>query len=147
MPRKPSALKWYLTRYARLSSGEFELITYDEMPSLEVAQCRAKTQLPNNEFYEVECRVGSLLPPTPQPCWVARERYSHKPHIAQCQVEAELKAQRILKRIYKAETLNPKRTLTNIVALKEWLTKPQYQILLETLMSKPCIIKILKGGC
>ena len=137
------ALQWYLTRYARLPNGEFELVTYDTMPSLAVAQYKSTATLPNNEFYEVECRVGSLLPPTLKPTWIVRERYSHKPDIAQCQVEAELKAQRILKRIHKADTLSPKRTLRNIVALKEWLTKPQYQLLLDTLMSKPCIIKTL----
>ena len=143
MTRQTSSIQWYLTRYARLSNGGFELITYDPMPSLEVAQLRAKTQLPCNEFYEVECRVGSLLTPPPKPTWIARDRYSHKAEVAQCQVEAELKAQRMLKRIYKADTLSPKRTLTNIVALKEWLTKPQYQLLLDTLMSKPCVIKIM----
>lgn len=136
-------LQWFLTRYARLSNGEFELLTYDPMPSLAVAQHRAKTQLPNNEFYEVECRVGSLLPPTPKPCWVFRERYSHKIDIAQQQVEAELKAQRMLKRIHKADTLSPKRTMSNIRDLKPWLTMPQYQVLLDALMSKPCVMKIL----
>lgn len=136
-------MQWFLTRYARLPNGGFELITYDPMPSLAVAQLRAKTTLPYNEFYSVECRVGSLLPKAPKPCWVARERYSHKPDIAQCQVEAELKAVRMLKRIYKADTINPKRTMTNVVALKQWLTKPQYQVLLDAIMSKPCMIKLV----
>ena len=136
-------LQWYLTTYARLSNGGFELLTYASMPSLEVAQYKAQTELPNNEFYEVECRLGSLLPKTPKPCWVTRERYSHKPNVAQSQVEAELKAQRMLKRIHKADTLNPKRTMSNILDLKQWLTKPQYQLLLDALMSKPCVMKIL----
>ena len=136
-------MQWYLTRYTRLPNGEFELVTYDLMPSLAVAQHRAKTQLPNNEFYEVECRIGSLLPPPPKPYWVFRERYSHKPDIAQQQVEAELKARRMLDRIHKADTLSPKRTMSNILDLKPWLTMPQYQVLLDALMSKPCVMKIL----
>ena len=141
-------MQWYLTRYARLSNGEFELITYDKMPSLEVAQLRAKTNLPDNEFYEVEFCVGSLLPPTPKPCWVARDKYSHKPDVAQCQVEAELKAQRLLKKRYTQNTFNLKIMLKNIVELKSFLIKPQYQLLLDVLMSKPYTIKILyeRGG-
>lgn len=76
-------MQWYLTRYARLLNGEVELLTYAPMSSLAEAQYKSKTQLPNNEFYEVECKVGSLLPPKPQPCWIARDCYSHKPAVAQ----------------------------------------------------------------
>jgi len=135
-------MQWYLTRYARLTNGQFELLTYAAMPLAE-AKSKARTKLPNNEFYEVEYCVGSLLTPATQPCFVPRERYSHKPDVAQQQVEAELKAQRMLKRICTATTLDPKRTLTNVVKLKQWLTKPQYQMLIDALMTKPCIIKLL----
>ena len=136
-------MQWYLTVYARLSDDEFELITYDKMPSLEVAQLRAKTQLSDNMFYEVEFRVGSLLPPTPKPTWIARDRYSHKPDLAQQQVEAELKAQRLLKKIYRQDTFNLKIMLKNILELKSFLIQAQYQLLLDTLMSKPYTIKTL----
>lgn len=135
-------MQWYVTRYAQLANGKFELISYAPMNSLAEAQYKANTSLPNNEFYEVECKVGSLLPPTPKPCWIARERYSHKPMTAQLQVEAELKAQHILSAL-EADTFDLKDILEEMQQLKPILTKPQYAILLEALMSKPCVIKIL----
>ena len=136
-------MDWYLTRYARLSNGEFELVTYNKMPSLEVAQLRAKTKLPNNEFYEVEFRVGSLLAPMPKPTWIARERYSHKPDLAQQQVEAELKAQRLLKKICTKDSFNLKITTKHIIELKPFLIQAQHQTLVDALMSKPITIKAL----
>lgn len=139
-------MQWYLTRYARLPNGKFELITYDKMPSLEVARLRAKTQLSDNMFYEVEFRVGSLLAPTPQPCWVARNRYSHIPYIAEQQVEAELKAQQLLKKIHTKDTFNLKIMFKHILDIKPFLIQAQYQILLDTLMSKPYVIKKLYDG-
>lgn len=132
---------WYLTRYARLSNGKFELLSYTPMNFAE-AQCRAKAQLPNNEFYEVECRVGSLLPPPPKPCWVARDRYSHKPTVAALQVEAELKAQQILDEL-SADKFDLKSIFNDMRLLKKILTKPQFNILLDALMSKPCVVKFL----
>ena len=143
MPKKNDNIQWYLTRYARLSNGEFELLTYDKMPSLEVAQCRANTKLPNDEFYEVEFRVGSLLPKTPRPTWVARDRYSHKPMLAQLQVEAELKAQWLLKKIYTKDSFNLKLTMQHILDLKPYLIQAQYNLLLNTLMSKPITTKVI----
>lgn len=133
-------LQWYLTRYAHLNGG-FELISYTLMPSLAVAQYKAQTRLPNNEFYEVECRVGSLLPPTPPPCWIAREVYSHKPHIAELQADAEVRAYQIFGLL---ETdFDLKEVLSEMQLLKPLLTKPQYKVLLDALMTKPCVIKIL----
>ena len=143
MTQQTSSIQWYLTRYAELSNGEFELITYDKMPSLEVAQHRAKTKLPNNEFYEVECRVGSLLPKAPKPTWIVREMYSHKPDLAQQQVEAELKARQLLKKIYTKDSFNLKITMTNILKLKPYLIQAQYQLLLDTLISKPIATKVI----
>ena len=139
-------MQWYLTRYARLPNGRFELITYDKMPNLETAQLRAKTQLSDNMFYEVEFRVGSLLDPTPKPCWVARNRYSHIPYIAEQQVEAELKAQQLLKKICTQDTFNLKIMLKHMLDIKPFLIQAQYQILLDTLMSKPYVIKKLYDG-
>ena len=135
-------LQWYLTKYAQLSNGEFELITYTPMPSLEVAQHRSKVTLPNNEFYEVECSVGSLLPPTSQPCWVARERYSHKPQIAQQQIEAELCAIRILSRI-KTNRIDLKNTFAQIKDIRPFLTAPQFEVLFTALKSNPKVVKVL----
>lgn len=146
MTQQASSIQWYLTRYARLPNGKFELITYDKMPSLEVAQLRAKTKLPNNMFYEVEFHIGSLLTPTPKPCWVARDRYSHKPQVVQLQVEAELKAQQLLKKIYTQDTFNLKIMFKHMLDIKPFLTKTQYQLMLDTLMSKPYVIKKLYDG-
>ena len=143
MAQQVAPIQWYLTRYIRLSNGEFELLTYDKMPSLEIAQLRAKTTLPNNEFYEVECRVGSLLTPLPKPIWVAREMYSHKPDLAQQQVEAELKAKRLLKKICTKDSFNLKLTMQHILDLKPYLIQAQYQLLIDTLMSKPITTKVL----
>lgn len=134
-------LQWYLTRYARLSNGEFELLTYDPMPSLAVAQYKAQTQLTNNEFYEVEYKIGSLLPKH-QGHWVAREIYSHKPNVMALQINAEVKAQQVLKDLNN-NTFDLKQTLVDMQVLKPILTKPQYQILHNALMSKPCVMKIL----
>ena len=136
-------MQWFLTRYAELTNGQFQLITYDLMPSLEVAQLRAKTKLPNNEFYEVEFRVGSLLHKPTKPTWIDRERYSHKPDLAQCQVEAELKAKRLLNKIYKQDSFNLKLTMKHMLDLKPFLIQAQYQLLLDTLMSKPMTKKFL----
>lgn len=136
-------MQWYLTRYAELADGKFELVTYDTMPSLEVAQHRAKIKLADGEFYEVECRVGSLLTPTPKPTWIAREKYSHKTDLAQQQVEAELKAKRLLKKICTKDSFNLKITMKHMLDLKPFLIQSQYQILLDALMSKPNTIKFL----
>ena len=136
------ALQWYLTRYARLSNGEYELLTYTSMPSFEAAQYKARTPLPNNEFFEAECRIGSLLPKA-QPCLVARDVYSHKPHIAQLQHQAEVKAQQILSNILVTELYALKGILSDMQLLKPLLTKSQYDTLLDTLMSRPCVSKIL----
>lgn len=135
-------LTWYITRYARLSNGEFELLTYTPMRSLEDAQHRAKAKLPYNEFYEVECTVGSLLPKFQHTTIAVREKYSHKKHIAQLQVDAELKAQHLLDTLG-TNTFDIKDVLTEMQLLKAILTKPQYQILLDAVMSKPCVKKIL----
>lgn len=136
-------MQWYLTRYAELPNGEFELITYDKMPSLEVAQLRAKTKLPNNEFYEVEFKVGSLLPKTSKPTWIDRERYSHKPDLAQQQVEAELKAKQLLKKMHSKDSFNLKIMMKHLLNLKPFLIQAQYNLLLDTLMSRPITTKVL----
>lgn len=135
-------MQWYLTRYARLSNGELELITYTEM-SLTEAQHKARTKLPNNEFYEVEHRVGSLLPAL-KFCLETRDRYSHKQTAAKLQAEAEVKAQQLLAEINQDSlSLDLPTILTEMQVLKPALTKPQYEVLLNSLMSKPCVIKIL----
>ena len=140
-------MQWYLTRYARLTDGQFELLAYTPMPSLEVAQVRAKTALPNNELYEVEFSVGSLLALTPNTVWVARERYSHKPQVAQQQVEAELCAIRILNRI-KTNRIDLKNTFAQIKDIRPFLTTPQFEVLFSALKSNPKVIQMLykKGG-
>lgn len=135
-------MQWYLTKYARLSNGGVELISYAPMPSVEVARHRARTSLPNNEFYEVECRVGSLLPPTPPPCWVAREVYSHKPAVAQQQVDAELCAVRILHRV-QTNRIDIKNTFAQIKEIRPFLTAPQFEVLFNALKSNAKIIKML----
>ena len=134
-------MQWYLTRYARLSNGEFELISYAQMPNLEIAQHRAKVKLSNNEFYEVECRVGSLLR-LPKTCWVVRDRYSHKPMVAQQQVEAELCAIRILNRI-ENNRIDIKNTFKIIKDIRPFLTTPQFEVLFTALKSNPKVVQML----
>lgn len=136
------ALQWYLTRYAKLGHGKFELLTYDKMPNLEVAQHRAKVKLPNNEFYEVECKVGSLIPPTPKPCWITRDEYSHKPYIEKLQVQAEIKAQQILD-ILNSDSFDVKDVVNELLLLKPLLIKAQYNILLDAIMQKPTVQKLI----
>jgi hypothetical protein len=139
-------MQWFLTRYARLTRGQYELLSYQTMPSLEVAQVRAKTQLPNNEFYHIECCVGSLLE-LPDTTWVARERYSHKPQVALQQVEAELCAIRILNRI-KTNRIDLKNTFAQIKDIRPFLTTPQFEVLFSALKSNPKVIQMLykQGG-
>ena len=134
-------MQWYLTRYARLTNGQFELISYVATPNLETAQCKARTKLPNNEFYEVECKVGSLLK-MPQTCWVVRERYSHKPMVAQQQVEAELCAIRILNRI-ENNRIDLQNTFKQIKDIRPLLTKPQFEVLFNALKSNPKVMQML----
>lgn len=139
-----STIQWYLSRYIKLSNGKFELISYAPMPSFEDAYRKAQTKLPYNEFYEVEYRVGSLLP-TLKFCWVTRDRYSHKPYVAKAQADAEVKAQKLLTEISQDTLdLDLKSILSEMQLLKALLTKPQYDILLQALMSKPQVINILK---
>lgn len=137
-------VQWYLTRYARLTNGQFELISYVSMKSLEQAQCRAKVTLPDNEFYKVEHKVGSLIKP-PIKCWVARDKYSHNQVTAQMQVSAEIKAHKILSMLESAD-FDIKSIFTDMQLIKPLLTQAQYQLLLNTLIATPNAMKILYEG-
>ena len=134
-------MQWYLTKYARLANGQFELISYTPMPSVEVAKCYAQRRLPNNEFYEVEFKVGSLIPTLPN-VWVVRDRYSHKPTVAQQQVDAELVALRILKRV-ESNRIDINNTFAQIKKIRPFLTAPQFEVLFNALKSNPKVIKML----
>ena len=134
-------LQWYLTRYVRLSNGEFELLSYAPTHSLAEAQHRAQTKLPNNEFYEVESRLGSLLSPM-RFCWVARDRYSHKPQVQLMQVEAELTALRILRRIT-TNKIDLKNTFAQIREIRPFLTAPQFEVLFTALKTNPKVMQII----
>lgn len=134
-------MQWYLTRYVRLSNGGFEIVSYSKMPNLETAQSRAKTKLSGNEFYEVEFRVGSLIPQT-KSAWVYRERYSHKPLVAQQQVEAELCALRILNRI-ESNRIDLKHTFAQLRDIKPYLIKEQFEIIFKALQTNPKVMMML----
>lgn len=133
-------MQWYLTKYAELTDGQFQLLSYTPM-TFDQAQYHSKVKLPNNEFYKVECKVGSLLPPKAQPLWVARDKYSHKPMTAIFQAEAEIKAQEILHLL--DTDFDIKTVLTDMQKIKPILTKAQYSILLDKLLSTSQAIKIL----
>lgn len=133
-------MQWYLTKYAELTNGGFQLLSYTPM-TFEQAQYHSKVKLPNHEFYKVEHKVGSLLPPKAQPLWVARTKYSHKPMTATFQAEAEIKAQEILQTL--DTDFDIEAVLTDMQKLKPILTKPQYSILLDKLLSTPQATKIL----
>ena len=135
-------LQWYLTRYARLSNGEFELISYAPMPNLAVAQHRAQTTLPDNEFYKAECTVGSLIRPSHTTSIPARQKYSHKPHVAVMQTEAEVKAQHILDTISHKD-FDVQLVFADMRMLKPLLTKPQYDTLMDALLHNRCILKAI----
>lgn len=136
-------LQWYLTKYARLADGKVELLSYTPM-DFNSAQYKATKTLSDNKFYFVECKVGSLLTPQPKPYWIARERYSHKPYVAKAQAEAEIKAQKLLDvlSVYSID-LDLESILSEMQLIKALLTKPQYDILLNCLMSKPQVMQIL----
>ena len=134
-------MQWYLTRYARLTNGQFELISYVSMKSLEQAQCRAKVTLPNNEFYKVEHKVGSLIKPQNK-CWVARDKYSHSQVTAKMQIMAEIKALEILD-ILEGSDFDVKGIFTDMQLIKPLLIQAQYKVLLNTFIATPSVMKVL----
>lgn len=131
--------QWYISKYARLHNGEVELVSYSKAESFEVA-CRAeKINLPNDQFYHAENRVGSLLPKI-NIKWVARDKYSHKPQTAQMQVQAEETALRIIKADNVEFDFSTKQMLGILSLL---LTKAQYALVLKSLMRKPSVMQEL----
>jgi hypothetical protein len=130
--------QWYITKYARLSNGGVELLSYVKASNFAIAQSRERDYLPNGEFYHAESRVGSLLP-TFKPYWVAREKYSHKPYVAQMQAEAELKAQHLID----AEDVDFALMTQEMQILKPLLTQAQYTVVFQALMRKPSVMKYL----
>lgn len=130
--------QWYITRYARLSNGEVELISYSKALNFGVACGSENINLPNGEFYKAESTVGSLLPKI-KPYWVARERYSHKPQTAGLQVRAENMA----KRIILAKDVDFAKATKVMKDLKPLLTKAQYDLVFKALMRKPSVMKYL----
>ena len=130
--------QWYIAKYARLLDGEVELISYTKAPNFQVACGAERINLPKPQFYHAETQIGSLLPKF-QPCWVARERYSHKPETAQDQIEAELTAQHIIN----AKDLVFSSATKAMKILKPRLTQAQYEVTLNALMRKPSVMKYL----
>lgn len=131
-------MDWYITKYARLHNGEVELISYTKAPNLAYACGAECINLPNDQFYQAECIIGSLLPKF-KPYWVARERYSHKPHIAQMQVEAELKAQYLID----AKDVDFALMTREMQILKPLLTQAQFDVTFNALKRKPSVMKYL----
>lgn len=130
--------QWYITKYARLSNGEVELLSYSKAPNFDVACGAENINLPNDQFYHAENRVGSILPAL-KLTWMNREKYSHKPHVAQMQIDAEHKAQHILR----AEDVDFAKTMKAMQVLKPLLIKAQYDLVLQALMRKPSVMKYL----
>lgn len=130
--------QWYISKYARLSNGEVELISYSKAPNFDAACGAERINLPNNQFYRAENRVGSLLPQF-KPSWVAREKYSHKIDTMGMQVRAENMA----KRIILAEDVDFDRGTKRMRDLKPLLTKAQYDLVFKAFMRKPSVMKYL----
>ena len=130
--------QWYITRYARLSNGEVELLSYAQASNFATAQSRERVNLPNQEFYHAETSVGSLLPKF-KPYWVAREKYSHKPYVAQMQTEAEIKARHLID----AEDVDFASMTQEMQILKPLLTQAQYTVVFQAVMRKPSVMKYL----
>lgn len=130
--------QWYITKYARLSNGEVELLSYTKAPNFDVACGAEHINLPNSQFYHAENCVGSMLPKL-KPYWVAREAYSHKPQRAAEQAEAEIQAVKILD----AKDVDFVETMKVMKDLKPLLTKAQYDLVFEALMRKPSVMKYL----
>ena len=130
--------QWYIARYARLSNGEVELLSYVKALNFAIAQNYERVNLPNQEFYHAETTVGSLLPML-KLVWQNREKYSHKPHTAQMQADAEYKAQHILR----AEDVDFNQTVQTMQILKPLLTQAQYAMVFKAVMRKPSVMKYL----
>lgn len=130
--------QWYITKYARLSNGEVELISYVKAANFDVACGAERINLQKPQFYHAENCVGSLLPKL-KPYWVARERYSHKPETAGLQVRAE----NVAKRIISAEDVDFDKATKRMKDLKPLLTQAQYDLVFKALMRKPSVMKYL----
>lgn len=130
--------QWYTTRYARLLDGEVELISYSLASSFAEAKMQERINLPNAQFYKAESEVGSLLKPF-KPRWAKREKYSHKPQMAEMQLEAE----RAAKCIIKAADVNFHGTMQIMKTIEPMLTKRQYDLTFQALMRKPSVMKYL----
>jgi hypothetical protein len=130
--------QWYISIYARLHNGEVELISYTKAANFDVACGAERINLPKPQFYHAENRVGSLLPPF-KPRWVKREKYSHKPQMAELQLTAENAA----KCIIKAQDINFNSTMHALKSIEPMLTKAQFDLTLKALMRKPSVMKYL----
>ena len=130
--------QWYISIYARLHDGGVELISYSKAPNFNVACGAERINLPKPQFYHAENCVGSLLPKL-KPLWVAREVYSHKPKVAQMQVEAELQAQHLIS----AVDVDFAETMRILKDIKSLLTFAQYDMVLQYVMRKPSVMKYL----
>ena len=130
--------QWYITKYARLSNGEVELISYSLAANFNVACGAERINLPNDQFYHAENCVGSLLPKL-ETSWVARERYSHKPQTAGLQVRAE----NVARRLISAEDVEFDKATKRMKDIKPLLTQAQYNLVLNALMRKPSVMKYL----
>lgn len=130
--------QWYITKYARLSNGEVELLSYTKAENFDVACSKERINLPNDQFYRAENCVGSMLPKF-KPYWVDRDVYSHKPAKAEMQVKAEL----VAKRIITAKDVDFAKATKAMKDLKPLLIKAQYDLVFKALMRKPSVMKYL----
>jgi hypothetical protein len=130
--------QWYITKYARLVDGTVEIISYTKAANFAVACGAERTNLPKPQFYHAENCIGSLLPML-KPYWVARERYSHKPKMA----EMQLKAENVAKRIITAKDVDFNKATKAMKDLRPLLTKAQYDLVFQSLMRKPSVMKYL----
>ena len=130
--------QWHITRYARLLNGEVELISYTVASGFAEAKLAERINLPNAQFYKAESEVGSLLKPF-KPRWAKREQYSHKPKMAEMQLEAE----RAAKSIIKAADVKFHGTMHIMKTIEPMLTKKQYDLTFQALMRKPSVMKYL----
>lgn len=137
----------YLSLYTR-TSNSCVLLNYYEYDTLDDAQYALDRAVPeyDADFYCIEYDLGRLDTTVSKP-FVCRDSFAHSKHKAEMQMQAEVKALKLLKQMPKLREAQDKQSLARQIAtemqmLKSALTKAQYDVLLTELEKQPYIRKL-----
>ena len=138
---------WYLSLYTR-TKNSCVLLNYYEYDTLSDAKSAYNRAVPeyDADFYNIEEFLGGL-DTTVSKQFVCRGDFAHSKPKAEIQMQAELKAIKLLKLMPKLREAEDKQSLAEQIAtemqmLKSALTKAQYDVLLTELEKQPYIRKL-----